>query len=175
MDGIQLLIHDHNTLRLLFSEAKKVSGSEKKEVLNRIIHEWCLHDFAERQVLYPLLQKMTPDGASLAEKSLEEHAKVSNLSDSLKRKDLDSEEFKNELNEFIDEVSQHTTDEESKVFPLLKKNLSKEELMKMGKLITDIKLSAPSHPSEQPKKMTEAVQGDLSSFLNSASTQSVTG
>lgn len=139
MDIISLLKEDHRTVEALFLKVKNLqSPAARTEIYAQIRTELIAHMDAEEKVLYSCLQqlKQMKGEAGHAEK---EHAKVRDLLAKGDFLEAGSDEWEAVVKEIIMQVKHHVKDEESEMFPEMKKFLSDKQLARMGDEVREVK------------------------------------
>ncbi len=145
VDGIEILTYDHRQVEQLFSEIEGGSA-DRDDVVDKIVRELSVHDFVEREELYPLVRKRIPEGGErLSEQCLDGHKDIAHLLLDIKSK-KDVSERDPLLQEVIADVRAHVQVEESQVFPKLRQALSDAQLIELGSRIEAARFRAPTLP-----------------------------
>jgi hemerythrin superfamily protein len=131
MDALELLKQDHAKVKKLFDRAESVDNREKRRIFSQIKTELEIHAQIEENIFYPAMQKY--DGLKeLVAESLKEHTDMKALLQEMIALS-DPEDFKDTLEELIDNVEHHAEDEEEgKMFPKVRELVSASELHKLG-------------------------------------------
>ena len=131
MDALELLKQDHAKVKKLFDKAEGVDNKEQKRIFSQIKTELEVHAQIEENIFYPAMQRY--DGLKeLVAESLKEHSGMKALLQEMVTV-TDPEEFKDTLEELIDNVEHHAEDEEEgKMFPKIRELVSANELQKLG-------------------------------------------
>jgi hemerythrin superfamily protein len=131
MDALELLKQDHAKVKKLFDRAESVDNREKRRIFSQIKTELEIHAQIEENIFYPAMQKY--DGLKeLVAESLKEHSGMKALLQEMIALS-DPEDFKDTLEELIDNVEHHAEDEEEgKMFPKVRELVSASELHKLG-------------------------------------------
>jgi hemerythrin superfamily protein len=131
MDALELLKQDHAKVKKLFDKAEGVDNKEQKRIFSQIKTELEVHAQIEENIFYPAMQRY--DGLKeLVAESLKEHSGMKALLQEMVTL-TDPEEFKDTLEELIDNVEHHAEDEEEgKMFPKVRELVSANELQKLG-------------------------------------------
>lgn len=149
MDAITLLKTDHHTVELLFKrfeQAGKRAHVQKREIVDRIIEELSVHTAIEEQVFYPVARAAVPDTEDIALESLEEHHIVKWLLSELVDMDPAHERFDAKVTVLMENVRHHVKEEENDFFPMVRKQLGRNELADLGETLAGAKKSAPTRP-----------------------------
>ena len=131
MDALELLKQDHAKVKKLFDKAEGVDNKEQKRIFSQIKTELEVHAQIEENIFYPAMQRY--DGLKeLVAESLKEHSGMKALLQEMVTL-TDPEEFKDTLEELIDNVEHHAEDEEEgKMFPKVRELVSARELERLG-------------------------------------------
>jgi hypothetical protein len=92
-----------------------------------------------------LRQRLSSNGESLAEHSLDEHEEVAALLSEIESSD-DPEQRDRLLQRLIADVGRHVQEEETEIFPQLRGAMSESELAELGSKLEAAKGRAPTHP-----------------------------
>jgi hemerythrin-like domain-containing protein len=164
-DLISVLLEDHDELRQLLVELEHLVGGER---LQRVLAEQAIvevvrHSLAEEAYLYPAIRRLIPEGSILADHELETHEHLERILRRLENPALPDSEYGRLLSRVITEGRVHMEVEESELFPLVKKHLSKEELLDLGIRAKQSKQEAPTRlecpGSERPLIQTILASG----------------
>ena len=149
MDAITLLKEDHRTVEQLFKRFEQAGDRahvQKRQIVDRIIEELSVHAAIEEQVFYPVARTTVPDTEDIALESLEEHHVVKWLLAELVDMDPAQERFDAKVTVLIENVRHHVEEEESEFFPMVRKELGRNQLADLGDRLADAKAAAPSRP-----------------------------
>ncbi|KAI8074214.1 uncharacterized protein B0P05DRAFT_547729 [Gilbertella persicaria] len=148
---IDLIVQDHNNAKALYEKYKSSSDwDEKKQLRNKMIKALVQHDECEQLLVYPLLREKI--GGKLGEdhyaRSLAEHQELRDLLYGVRYADMKAnpQQFDSKLKNAMDAVFSHVAVEENEVLPLLRQNLSEEELKKVGASFKAHKPTAVTRP-----------------------------
>ena len=127
---------DHETVRSLFEEYKKLAGKTqngRKEAFAEIQREISLHSQMETEIFYPALQNTASVRAQeLVAKALEEHRGVDSLLDELSAMNGNEKQFDSKMSELMDSINAHIDNEEEEIFDEARKNLPEFRLEELG-------------------------------------------
>ena len=149
MDAITLLKEDHRTVEQLFKRFEQAGDRahvQKRQIVDRIIEELSVHAAIEEQVFYPVARTTVPDTEDIALESLEEHHVVKWLLAELVDMDPAQERFDAKVTVLIENVRHHVEEEESEFFPMVRKELGRNQLADLGDRLADAKAAAPTRP-----------------------------
>lgn len=125
-DAIKLLTNDHREVEKLFKEfqkAKKKDGSgNKAEIAEQICKMLTIHSEIEEEIFYPQAREAMADGEDIMDEAEVEHASMKNIIEQLEDADPDDEMFDAKVKVLCEYVNHHVKEEESKMFPKVKKS-----------------------------------------------------
>jgi len=164
MDAITLLKNDHKTVEKLFKRFEKAgddSDKTKREVVDAIIQELSVHAAIEEQVFYPAVREALPDLDDTVLEALEEHHVAKWTLSELAAMSPDHERFDAKVTVLIESVRHHVEEEESELFPDVRKALGRKTLSQIGDAMEEAKKTAPTSPQpgmpdEPPGNLTSA-------------------
>lgn len=146
-DVIQILTHDHREVEGWFSEYEKATSPEQKlQLVDNCIIELVRHSEAEEQYLYPATRTAVQNGDAIADREIAEHSEAEKIMNKLDGKKPDDPEFDPLMRELMTAIKEHVEEEESGLFPQLRKTLSEDDLMELGRKVETAKKMAPTHP-----------------------------
>ena len=150
MDGIVLLKEDHKLVKGLFKEFEKTketaSPKAKRALVDQICTELVRHSFIEETVFYPAARAGVPDTDSEVLESVEEHHVVAWLLSELRDLDPTDETFDAKVTVLIENTRHHIEEEESELFPEVRKALGRKRLTELGEEMAAAKSEAPAEP-----------------------------
>ena len=130
IDVLELLTSQHAEVDTLFEKLEKKQG-DQKAVFAELANKLAAHAKIEETIFYPaVMAKQTDD---MLHESVEEHLQIKRvLSDMLVMKVTD-ENFEAKLSVLKEDVSHHAhEEEEEKLFTLLRRTMSTDELGALG-------------------------------------------
>ena len=148
-DALALLKSDHATVKDLFRRYKGLGDralKSKTQTMERIVTELSVHASVEEQVFYPDVRRRVPGSERLVDHGLDEHQELKETLARLQRMSPDSPEFDAVMRKVIADVTDHVKEEESQLFPKVRKAMSKQELTDMAALMRTTKRAAPTRP-----------------------------
>lgn len=131
MNALDLLEQDHKTVKQLFSQIRE-NSEERKQLFDKINAELTLHSHIEETVFYPAMQKQN-GLKEMVEEALDEHQAVKELLKEMEGLDCDGSEFDAALDELIQDVENHVSEEEDEMFPQVRELCDQAALEKLGK------------------------------------------
>lgn len=146
-DVISVLTHDHAEVEEMFGElALAIVPADKRRIVDDVTIELVRHSVAEEMYLYPAVSKWVPDGSEIADREIEDHARVERALKELESADAEAPEFDALVRQLITDVTRHVRDEEDNLFPALRKHTSSDELVHLGEKVQSAKKLAPTRP-----------------------------
>ena len=143
-DAIALLKADHQRVRRLLDDLEKTQDSavsKREKLLATIEQELKIHTKIEEEVFYPAFfeaaRKM--DDRELYFESLEEHHVVDLVLPEIKEVDPHSDQFAAKAKVLKDLVEHHAEEEETEMFPRVRKLMPRAELVRLGEDLTRAK------------------------------------
>jgi hemerythrin superfamily protein len=149
MDALTLLHDDHQRVDALFgrfARASRNASKTKRDIVDRIIRELSIHAAIEEQVFYPAVRSAAPDLSSQVLESLEEHHIVKWLLSELERMSPDNDRFDAKVTVLKEIVQHHVGEEESDLFPKVRRAMPKARLEQLGEELGRAKSSVPDRP-----------------------------
>jgi hemerythrin superfamily protein len=156
VDVLALLTAQHGEVDALFEKLENATG-DKAALFMQLADCLAAHATIEEKIFYPgVMARQTNE---LLHESVEEHLEIKRvLSDMLTMK-LDSDEFAAKLSVLQENVSHHAhEEEEQKLFPMLRKLMSADELAALGnECLAMFEELMPKHPHRNvPSETSEA-------------------
>jgi hemerythrin superfamily protein len=146
---VDLIMQDHREVERLFDELKE-NPDKRPNLLPVLTTLLTAHSRAEEAEVYPVAASEAGEKEEISH-SQQEHIEADQLLAKLASTDPMSGEFDTVLQNLVDAVSHHVEEEESKVLPGMRSNLSDERL---GELAEAFVASRKQHLGEQPGGMT---------------------
>ncbi len=145
---IDELVTDHREVEELFGkiEALPPGHKDRKVYADQATIELVRHSVAEEAYLYPAVREHVPDGDTIADRELEDHATAERTMKDLEGCDADDAEFDRLIGSLMSEIREHIADEEQNLFPRLRAACSTEELDRLGEKVRQAKKTAPTRP-----------------------------
>ncbi|UYQ66334.1 hemerythrin domain-containing protein [Streptomyces peucetius] len=147
-DLIDELVTAHREVELLFRlQASLPSGDRRRrEVADEVLFELVSHAVTEEHNLYPAVRDYLEGGGELADKELEDHAKIERLLKDLEDLSADDPRFDSLVSQLMLDVMAHFRDEEQQLFPALRLACPAEILTTLGAGVRRAKERAPTRP-----------------------------
>ncbi|WP_112249264.1 hemerythrin domain-containing protein [Kribbella monticola] len=148
-DVVDLIMQDHREVERLFDELK--DNPEKRVGLLPVLTTLLsAHSRAEESEVYPAAAAEAGEADEVAH-SQEEHVEADELLAKLAATDPESADFDQALQKVIDAVSHHVEEEETKVLPGMRANLSDERRQQLGEAFA---AARKEHLGDQPDDIT---------------------
>ena len=173
MDAISLLEGDHRDVERLFKRFENTSDRalvERRRIVDEIIRALSVHAEIEETVFYPAVRRAVPPSEEMVLESLEEHHVVKWVLSELEGMPADAERFEAKVTVLIESVRHHVQEEESDLFPKVRRALSRTALDDLGESLQRAKLVAPTrpHPRSPDTPPANIVTGVVASALDRA-------
>ena len=136
MNAIDLLESQHREVAALFPKIEKASSAASKERLfEEIADKLAVHAAIEEHHFYPAVKAKRTEDILL--EALEEHLGIKRVLADLLETDAEDESFDAKVTVLKEQVEHHVKEEESDLFPKVKKLLSADELETIGEAMTE--------------------------------------
>lgn len=161
-DIFDVLTEDHEEVKDLLAKLEKKRPrrgasddrlAERKKMVEQLIIEESKHEALEEMHFWPVVRDKLTDGDKLAGKATEQEQEAKEVLDKLDKLDSGASQFEKLLGEFAESGREHIRFEETRVWPKLRKALTKKEANEIGKRFRDGKKTAPTrpHPNTPPR------------------------
>jgi hemerythrin superfamily protein len=147
---VDLIMHDHRELERLFEELQS-QPDKRPSLVPVMVALLTAHSRAEEAEVYPAAAE-----AGISEDvqhSQKEHLEADQLAAEVAATDPEAPDFGEKLTKLIEAVTHHVQEEESKVLPGMRENLSDERLDQLGEAFL---ASRTEHLGEMPSDITKA-------------------
>ncbi|WP_067045543.1 hemerythrin domain-containing protein [Streptomyces sp. FXJ1.172] len=120
---IDELMTDHREVEEMFgrNQALPTGGRRLRGLVDGLTIELARHAVAEEQYLYPAVCEHVEGGARLADKEIADHGRIEKIVKQLETVDTESTQMSPLLGQLMAEVAEHVEDEESNLFPMLRR------------------------------------------------------
>jgi len=137
-DAIEIIIQDHNHIRKMIAQLDKNLGSnieQSHSIFNELKDFLTKHETMEQKVWYPELEKNDKLKDIISKLKKEEQ----DASDEIKEIDdtKDDKKWASKVKKLTKDVGHHAKDEETKLFPKVRKTLNKSSLEELGDKLND--------------------------------------
>jgi hemerythrin superfamily protein len=121
MDGLDLLIADHNRMRGLFTRFREAQGNDDTptmgELASKIFEELEVHTAMEEQIFYPEVHDLSEELAEIVNEGVQEHHVVDVLIGEARTLKPGDAEWIAKVAVLIENVEHHAEEEETELFP----------------------------------------------------------
>lgn len=142
MDGFELLKQDHDRVKRLCNELLEETSEQalerRKQLFAEIEGEITLHEQCEEKVLYPALRSH-PKLKDIVLEGYQEHHVVDLVLGELRKMSPEDEMWTAKAKVMQENLEHHIEEEEEKMFPKARKELSKHEIEELGRQMQAIK------------------------------------
>ncbi|MDR7325325.1 MULTISPECIES: hemerythrin domain-containing protein [Catenuloplanes] len=130
MDAVEAIKQDHQRMEEIFARLEAGDG-DRRELLTEVENRLEAHSHAEEQEVYPAIKKAAPDEADEVDHGYDEHAEAESLLHKAQSL-VDSPDFDDALQEFLEAVRHHVNEEENEILPALADAVDDAELARLG-------------------------------------------
>jgi hemerythrin superfamily protein len=135
MNAIELLESQHREVEDLFEEIEDSDDLDTKaDLFEQLADKLAIHAAIEEHHFYPAVKEKRTEDILL--ESLEEHLAVKRVLADLLDNNVEDETFDAQLTVLKETVSHHVEEEESDLFPKVRKVLSKDQLEAVGQAMS---------------------------------------
>lgn len=146
-DVVDILTADHREMIGLLELIEETTDpAERRALADAATAEIVRHSVAEELFVYPVYTREVTDGADEVEHDKEEHQELEETLVKLEGVDAEDAEFLRLVRKLKGQLDHHADDEESDQFPKLRRAVSAEELVDLGRKVEAAKNVAPTRP-----------------------------
>lgn len=145
-DVVQFLTKQHERIRSLFTETLQANTNERERPFTKLRQLLAVHETAEEEIVHPRAKREIDNGGDVIAKRLSEENEAKKILAQLEQMNTASQEFASQLSDLRDSVVAHADSEESQEFAELEKELSSEDLERMGRTVKLAEAVAPTMP-----------------------------
>lgn len=146
-DVVDILTTDHKEMMELADQIKHSSDLDRRrDTADTLIAEVMRHAVAEEMYVYPVIEKYVPNGTEEVEHDKQEHDEIVQVMKQLEDCNAADPLFMERTEKLQGLLSHHADDEESQQFPKMRKHISGEQLIELGKKVENAKKLAPTRP-----------------------------
>jgi hemerythrin-like domain-containing protein len=168
-DVVDLIMQDHREVERLFDELKD-NPEKRPNLLPVLTTLLTAHSRAEEAEVYPVAAAEAGEEEEVSH-SQQEHIEADQLLAELAKTDPTSADFDKALQNLIDAVSHHVEEEETKVLPGMRSNLSDGRRAELGDAFV---ASRKQHLGEQPGDITREQLAQQATNADISGTSSLT-
>ena len=150
MDALMLLTADHNRVRGLFARFTEAHEKDDDQLMTelcaQIAMELTVHTQIEEEIFYPAVQAAGEQFSEEVTEAVEEHHVVKVLMSELESIEIASEPWVAKVQVMMENVEHHASEEESEMFPQVRKAMSMDALVELAERLEARKaeLGAPT-------------------------------
>ncbi|MCU1464670.1 MAG: hypothetical protein JWM72_598 [Actinomycetia bacterium] len=148
-DAIALLKSDHREVEQLFKRFEKAgSGAHrvKGQLVASMIEALSRHAEIEELVFYPAVREQMSRAESDVLEALEEHHVVKVVLRELESMDPAAERFDAKVTVMMEAVRHHVKEEEGELFPKVRRQIDRRELVELGEQLRRAQRVVPTRP-----------------------------
>ena len=146
-DVIEILTADHREMIGLLELIEETTDpADRRALADAATAEIVRHSVAEELFVYPVYTREVTDGADEVEHDKEEHQELEETLVKLEGVDSEDADFLRLVRELKGQLDHHADDEESDQFPKLRRAVSADELVDLGRKVEAAKKVAPTRP-----------------------------
>jgi len=132
-NAVDLLKEDHDRVQELFDKVKSSDEKRHPALFERIKKELDVHTHLEETIFYPNLRAQgDKELVDIVLEGIEEHRQAKMFLKELDSLKKDSSKFEPKLKVLMEDVEHHVQEEESDMFPLVKRQFSADVLEDMA-------------------------------------------
>jgi iron-sulfur cluster repair protein YtfE (RIC family) len=137
MNALDLLKQHHEKVRDLFKQFEANNDQNANQgIVENIKSELKIHAHVEESIFYPTLEDQSDeDLIELVDESLEEHQEVKDMLKEIEELTGHLQQLRSKVMELREKVEHHASEEETELFPRVRKVLQQEDLERMGEEI----------------------------------------
>jgi len=155
-DVFEVLVGDHAAIKQMLDALERSPDNStgasdavvaaRKAVAEQLIIDSSAHEAAEEQHFWPVVRERMPSGSDLADEAIEQETIAKQMLHELGKLCGPEHEFDALVDTFIPACRAHIEFEEARVWPGLRKVLSPDESLELGKKIAKAKQRGPTRP-----------------------------
>ncbi|MGY2083943.1 hemerythrin domain-containing protein [Blastococcus sp. SYSU DS0539] len=145
-DVVDILTTDHHEVLALVSQIPTADPDQRRDMTDTVIAELMRHSVAEEMYVYPAMRDHLPDGDGKVQHDIQEHQQLEEVMKELEGLDAADPQFLETLARLDAILRDHVSDEEREQFPMLRAQLSREQLVEIGEKVETAKKAAPTRP-----------------------------
>jgi hemerythrin superfamily protein len=169
-DVVEFLKGQHNLIKDMFDDVLSASSDDaRRTAFVQLRQLLAVHETAEEMIVHPRARGELDDGDEIVDARLKEEHDAKVQLQRLESLDIESQEFRTELETFQQAVLEHADLEELEEFPGLQRELGEGDLKRMAKAVQAAEAIAPTrpHPGVESAKA-NVVAGPFTSMLDRA-------
>lgn len=131
-DVIDILIDQHEQLKVWMAQVANPAAADRAEAFEAVAELLEHHEHGEQKVIHAATRHAAQAG-QLAGERMEEEQHASKALNELRKLGVDAPEFPGKFADFRDAVLEHAQHEEQEEFPLLRRAIDGETLVRMAR------------------------------------------
>ena len=145
IDAVSLLKQDHQKVKKLFQSISETAEKDRrgaKALFDELLGELKVHEKIEEDIFYPAVDARCKEKKveEMIVESYVEHGYVDKIAADVLKTDIKAEAWPAKVKVMKENVEHHAfEEEEGKLFPIVQKIFSKEELTELGEEMMDLK------------------------------------
>jgi hemerythrin superfamily protein len=160
VNALKLLESQHREVEDLFEEFESAGEGAKRtkeRVFRQIADALAIHTEIEEKIFYPEVKEASSEIEDLLRESVEEHLAAKRIVADLMAIDAGDQQFDAKVQVLKENVEHHVEEEESELFPKVKKACEEETLEDMGNRMQQMvqDLEAEGAPSKEIPDQTD--------------------
>lgn len=172
-DAIALLKADHRAVLDLFEQFEDTTPRAQKKMAqlrDKIVKLLSVHAAIEERLLYPLMLEAMPDEEETVLEGVQEHAVAEQLLAQVAMLSPTDRWFRPKMSVLMENVKHHIKEEEREMFPLLRKQFTRAELLELADELRTQRKTAPTMPpaAAQVRGLLENVSDRVQTFVHAA-------
>ncbi|MCK9899219.1 hemerythrin [Parafrankia colletiae] len=146
-DVVDVLTADHTRIERWFRDYERTpSAVERRRLITNIIIELVRHAEAEEMYVYPRARLVLPNGHTIVDREIAEHAEAERIMSRLDRMKPMDAGFDPLARELMRVVRGHVREEEKGWFPVLRRLMPLQDRRRLAELVEGAKVVAPTRP-----------------------------
>ena len=161
-DVTRILEQDHRKVEQLFEQIEKQQGSIRAKLVDQLAADLRMHMRIEETIVYPFVVKqLNGDGKEMVEEAKTEHEGARKVLAEVERLSPNEPGFDGAFEMLLAGISHHVEEEETEVFPKLRKKASAEQLNEVGEQVKEAKGSAELEEMSRDELYQRAQDADI--------------
>jgi hemerythrin superfamily protein len=135
MDAIEMLLADHQVVAGMFKKFRGLRGNsgQRYALAQKVCQELQMHSMIEELYLYPAVGETLPETDRLIGHSMEEHQTVGRLVMEILGLGDGYDRLEDLMEELMTSVEEHVAEEESRLFPAMREQMRRKDLIEMAR------------------------------------------
>ncbi len=147
MNAIDMLEEQHREVEAIFAQIAESEVGSKKRLVKILVEKLIAHMEIEEEIFYPAAYEVE---SNEVRRAVDEHNEVRPLMEEIMSLNSDDDDFDELLKELEIKVAQHVKDEEGDLFPECREAMTREELVRLGKKMSELLDKLESLTNQRP-------------------------